>query len=166
MSKDKKKFSFKGVKFFVIVLVIYIILAILNVDLAVVSLQKAFSTLLKILSILVIVIFVTAIINYLLNPKDLANHLSDKGLKGWLIALMAGILSHGPMYAWYPLLANLREHGVKSGLIATFLYARAVKLPMLPLMVLYFGMAFTIVLSLLILTFSVIQGVIINRVLR
>lgn len=48
-------------------------------------------------------------------------------------------------------------------LAATFLYARAIKLPLLPLMAHYFGLAYTVVLSLCLLVFSVISGWILGR---
>lgn len=63
---------------------------------------------------------------------------------------------------WYPLLADLREKGMREGYIATFLYNRAVKVPMLPLMIFYFGLPFTLALSLWMIVLSVIQGVCIN----
>ena len=35
----------------------------------------------------------------------------DSGLKGILLPVAAGILSFGPIYAWYPLLKEIREQG-------------------------------------------------------
>ena len=52
---------------------------------------------------------------------------------------------------------------MSSALIATFLYSRALKLPLLPLMVHYFGMAYTAVLSLCIVLFSVLCGLLVER---
>ena len=162
-----KEFKFKGVKFFLIVVATYIIVAIFNFDTALNSLFKAFDIFKTILPILLIVVILTAIINFYLDPKTLAKHLGeDGGFKGFLIATVAGVLSHGPMYAWYPLLNELRKHGVKDGLIATFLYARAVKIPMLPLMAIYFGVKFTITFTILILIFAVLQGWLLDIILK
>jgi hypothetical protein len=44
-------------------------------------------------------------------------------------------------------------------LAAVFLYSRAVKLPFLPLMIHYFGTAYTLVLCLYLLGFSIMNGV-------
>jgi len=49
------------------------------------------------------------------------------------------MLSHGPVCAWYTFLAEIREKGVSNGRVATFLYARAVKIPLLAAMIFYFG---------------------------
>jgi hypothetical protein len=42
--------------------------------------------------------------------------------------------------------------------VAVFLYSRALKLPLLPLMTYYFGGRFVIVLSLLIVVFAFVSG--------
>jgi uncharacterized membrane protein YraQ (UPF0718 family) len=129
-----------------------------------VSLSKAAEVLVFILPIFMVVILFTALINLLLKPEKIATHLgSESGLKGWLIAMLAGVISHGPMYAWYPMIEDLKKHGLKNGLIATFFYARSLKLPLLPLMIEYFGWAFTIVLSVYVLIASLIQGMLVDR---
>jgi len=69
----------------------------------------------------------------------------------------------GPVYAWYPMLRELRQKGMRNGLIAAFLYSRAVKLPLLPLMIHYFGVAYAVVLSLYLIAFSILSGIVIER---
>jgi len=64
---------------------------------------------------------------------------------------------------WYPLLGDLKEKGMKDSLIATFLYNRAVKIPLLPMMVDYFGWDFALALSIYMILFSVVNGVIVQR---
>ncbi|HRA79920.1 MAG TPA: hypothetical protein PL024_00340 [Thauera sp.] len=82
----------------------------------------------------------------------------DSGARGWLLAVAAGMFSTGPAYAWYGLLAELRARGMRSALIAVLLYARAIKLPLLPLLAHYFGVAYMIVLSFFIALFALING--------
>jgi len=107
-----------------------------------------------------------AIINSFIQPKKIAKYLGkESGLKGWTIALLSGLLSHGSGYVWYPMLSDLREHGVRDGLIVTFFYARAIKLPWLPMMVAYFGTAFTIILTVYILLGALLQGLIADKFL-
>lgn len=86
------------------------------------------------------------------------------GLGGWALTVLCGILSAGPIYAWYPLLGELKEKGVSDALITTFLYCRALKLPLIPLMVQYFGLAYTVTLSVCIVAFSVVSGLLMGRV--
>jgi uncharacterized membrane protein YraQ (UPF0718 family) len=78
--------------------------------------------------------------------------------KGWALAVLSGVLSVGPIYAWYPLLGELNKKGMRSAFAATFLYSRALKLPLLPLMVHYFGAAYTIFVSTCFIIFGVLSG--------
>jgi len=107
--------------------------------------------------LLVVVVFMAAA--NMVPLSFLKKHLgSTSGGMGLLIAVLAGTFSHGPAYAWYPFLADLREKGVSNGKIAAFLYARAVKIPLLAAMAFYFGLSFTIIFSTLILVASFFLG--------
>ncbi len=90
----------------------------------------------------------------------------DSGAKGVLYALIGGIISHGPMYAWYGMLQDMRSQGLKDGLVIVFMYARAVKLPLLPFMVDLFGLLFTIIMTLYILIAAVLQGKVMDTVMK
>ena len=97
--------------------------------------------------------------NLFLERKRLVRYLGKaSGVRGWALAVISGVLLVGPLHAWYPLLGDLKAKGMSSALIATFLYARALKLPLLPLMVHYFGVEFTVTLSVCIVVFSVLSG--------
>ena len=87
-----------------------------------------------------LVFFFMAALNLFLRLPDLEN-LMHKGspLVRMVFAAGAGILSTGPIYAWYPLLKELREKGAAQGLLAVFLVNRAVKPFLLPIMVAMFG---------------------------
>ena len=161
------KIPFKGIKFLIIVLVLYIILLLSDTTSTLSALQKAGSILLSLLPLFLLIITLTALINYFLKPKQIIKHFGkDSGAKGIFYALIGGIISHGPMYAWYGMLQDMRSHGLKDGLIATFMYARAVKLPLLPFMVDLFGMLFTIVMTLYILIAAVLQGKVIDTIMK
>ena len=88
----------------------------------------------------------------------------DSGMKGYLFALAAGTLSHGPVYAWYPFLSELQAKGVSNGKIATFLFARAVKIPLLAAMAFYFGIPFTIIFTACILGGALLMGILFENV--
>ena len=157
------KIRFRGVKFLLFVILLYGILYLLYPGKTAAGLGKALEILGWILPVFAVVILFTATINFFLKPKQIAAHLGrESGFKGWLIAMLAGVISHGPMYAWYPMIEDLKKHGLKSGLIATFFYARALKVPLLPLMIEYFGWMFTLTLSAYILIASLVQGVVIE----
>ena len=99
------------------------------------------------------------LVTILLKPKHIIKHLGkDSGKKGIIYALLGGIISHGPMYAWYGLLNDLRQNGAKEELLIIFLYARAIKIPMIPFSIAVFGTPFTIAISIYILLFAILQG--------
>ncbi len=155
----KPAFKFKGLRFMLLVAALFLTAAIFDPTSAKAALHKSLSILKVLLPIFGIVIFLMALIGYLTQGKSRLENLARKrGAKGWFWALMIGLLSHGPMYAWYPLLEQLRKKGLPDGYITTFFYARAVKLPLLPLMADYFGWVFTFFLTLYIVVASLLQG--------
>ena len=161
--KNKKKFQFKGLKLLGIVVLLYAIAFLLDPHRGGMSLEGFWHVVKTLIPILAVVIVLTAMMNFWFDPKDLAKHLGqESGIRGWLIALAAGVVSHGPMYAWYPMIQDLREKGARDGLIVAFFYARAVKLFLLPMMAAYFGLTFTVVLTILILAAAWGQGIVMN----
>lgn len=150
-----------------IVLLAYLLLFLFRPDAAGVAVSKALGTLTTILYILPVVLFLMALMGTFIRPKSIAKHLGEKsGLRGWFLALAGGVISHGPGYVWYPMLADLRAHGVRDGLIVAFFYARAVKLPWLPMMISYFGLAFTLALCFYIVLGAWLQGVFAEKLLK
>jgi uncharacterized membrane protein YraQ (UPF0718 family) len=99
-----------------------------------------------------------------LSPVRVRRMLGEQsGLRGWAAALAGGILATGPVYAWYALVGELRTQGMRTSLAAAFLYARAVKLPLLPLLIHYFGLRFTLVLSVYLVAFAILSGMLMGR---
>lgn len=159
MKEQGRCIVFRGKYLLLVVSFFYGLLFFVNSASALSALQQSSAVLLKILPIIAVVILFTALLNYFLQARQVANHLGrESGAKAWLWALAAGVISHGPMYAWYPLLEDLRRHGMRDGLIAVFFASRAIKVPLLPLMVDYFGWGFTLVLSFYILIGALLQG--------
>ena len=143
---------------------LYGITLFLDPSLAGSALHKSLGVLKMIAPILLLVFFLMALLNTYIKPKSIARHMGKQsGLKGWFFALAGGVLSHGPGYIWYPMLSELRDHGARDGLIVAFFYARAIKLPWLPVMVGYFGIAFTLVLTFYILLGAWIQGLLADK---
>lgn len=129
---------------------------------------EAFSSLksltLRVLPILLVVFALLFLVNLFLERSWVIRHLGKAaGVGGWAFTVVCGVLSVGPLYVWYPLLGELKEKGASNALISTFLYSRALKLPLLPLMAHYFGFSYTVALSVCIVTFSVLSGLVMGR---
>ena len=163
MIKEKKKKSRVntsfGIIFLIAVIFLYIILFIFQPEKTILSLKITGKLLIRIAPLLLLVIVFMAIVNYFINPKKVLKYVgTGSGFKGWLIAMFMGIISHGPIYIWYPLLKDLKDKGMKNGLIAVFLYNRTIKIPLLPVMIYYFGATFVVVLLFYMLIASLIEG--------
>jgi uncharacterized membrane protein YraQ (UPF0718 family) len=118
----------------------------------------------KVLPALALVFVLIFAVDLLLDPKRVEKYLGRRsGILGWMAAIVAGILSTGPVYAWYALLHDLRQKGMRTSLVTAMLYSRAVKLPLLPLLVHYFGLGYTMVLVLYLIGFSIIGGLLMER---
>ena len=155
-----------SIYFFVSVVLFYLLVSIY--DFALFSEISVFfyTIFLKILPIFVLVFFLTALTNYFITPKFIVKHLRDKGLKKWIYVIIGGVLSSGPIYMWYPLLAEFKKKGLRYGLISCFLYNRAIKIPLLPLAILYFGLNYVLVLTVVMIFVSVLQGILLNKFLE
>ncbi len=160
-----KKRKCAGLIFLLITLLLYFIIFLFNADVFFLSLRYFVRIFSKIFYIVIIVFVFIFLTNLFLKPKFIVRHLGkESGTKGWIIVIVSGIISMGSIYIWYPLLKELKEKGMKKGLIATFLYNRAVKIPILPLMVYYFGWLLTLLLALYMVIFSVFLGIIMDRI--
>ncbi|MBN2086850.1 hypothetical protein JW758_00740 [Candidatus Peregrinibacteria bacterium] len=153
--------------FLIVVTTIYIFLLIFNFHSFERVLIQFFKLIWTILPIFVLVFCLMFLSNLFLDSKKIIKYTGKSaGLKGWIISIIAGILSSGPIYMWYPLLSELKDKGMKDAFITTFLYNRAVKIPLLPMIIYYFGITFTIILTFYMILFSVINGLIVHKFLN
>lgn len=149
----------KGWLFLLAVLALYGVTAIFDQQSMWAAWSSFQSLAAQVLPVLLLVYLLIFVFHLFAEPKWLGRYVGkESGLKGWLIAVGAGILSLGPIYPWYAFLGELREKGMRPSLVAAFLYARAIKIPLLPLLVHYFGMAYAVTLVFYLLVFAGLTG--------
>ena len=163
--KDKSSQSNLFWYFLIAVIFVYIALLFINFDLFVASLNFFFNLIIKIVPIFIIISALMIITNYFITPKVITKYFKTPGIKKWIFVIIGGILSTGPIYMWYPLLADLKEKGINYGFIATFLYSRAIKIPLLPIIIFYFSLKYVIILTIVMIVISIVQGITINKIL-
>ena len=157
--------SMTGWYFLVMVMALYGIVAAYDFSFILPALNFVYGIAVKIVPIFILVFVLMGIVNYYIDPKRLVKYFGEGSRKrNWLIAAIGGIISTGPIYMWYPLLNELQKHGVRNGFIAVFLYNRAIKPPLLPFLIFYFGVSFTVILTLVMIVTSIVQGVIVEKV--
>lgn len=166
MAEKVKHIRLGGWLFLILVLISYGLLALVKPEATAHALTFFMRVIQQVLPVLGLVFGLLFITNLVLEPKWIKRYLGKgSGIKGWLAAVSGGILSIGPIYAWYTVLSDLQAKGMRTSLIATFLYSRAVKLPLLPLMIHYFGLIYTLVLCLYLVIFAVINGIVVEKLL-
>jgi uncharacterized membrane protein YraQ (UPF0718 family) len=158
--KKKNNSSFPVI-FLGIVIGIYCIVAMMDTAIALHALETFGGILRQIIPVLVLVCALMFLIDLFIKPKAIAKYLgSESGIFGWIVAIIAGIIATGPVYVWYSVLADFREKGMRTALAGVFLYMRSVKLPFMPVMIYYFGGLYTAVLTIYLIGFSVVVGLI------
>jgi len=164
MKSDK---SYAGIYFLLIVAVLWCIVLMIDIKKVFDAWQFFIGILLKIIPVIILIFILMIFINYFIRQNTLTKYLGrDSGFQGWIIATIAGILSTGPIYLWYPLLNDMQKQGVRDGLIATFIYNRAIKLPLLPLLIMYFGLAYTSILTVVVIIASFFQGYLTEKIVE
>ena len=164
--KDKLK-QLPGSWYFLgTVVIAYVLLSIFNQEIYLDSLNFFSQIIYKVIPIFVLVFVLMSLSNYFITPQFVIKHLKEKGLKKWFFVIIGGILSSGPIYMWYPLLADLRSKGLNYGLIACFLYNRAIKVPLIPLAIIYFSWQYILILTFVMIFMSVVQGILINKMME
>jgi uncharacterized membrane protein YraQ (UPF0718 family) len=154
-----KKILMRILIFPVCVVVCYGILCAIEPHKALMAMRTSGNLLLYIALPLVLVFVIMLALNLFVKPAQIVG-LFGRGarIKGIVLSVVAGIISMGPIYVWYPLLKNLREEGAGAGPIAIFLYSRAVKPFLLPVMIAYFGWVYVGILTALTVFASIVIG--------
>jgi uncharacterized membrane protein YraQ (UPF0718 family) len=108
---------------------------------------------------LAMVFILMIFLNLFFKSAQVVRLLGEKaGFRGVVLSAAAGIISVGPIYAWYPLLQEFKERGAGNTVIAVFLNNRAVKPFLLPVMISYFGWTYVLLLTFFMFITSVAFG--------
>jgi uncharacterized membrane protein YraQ (UPF0718 family) len=130
------------------VAIAYLILFVISQGRTLIALQASGRVFLQASPPLLLAFGLMFLLNLFISPAHVSNYLGHgTGVKGILLSSIAGIISMGPIFAWYPLLKILKEKGASDFHLANFLANRAVKPVLLPLMITYFGWRFSIVFT-------------------
>jgi uncharacterized membrane protein YraQ (UPF0718 family) len=162
MNFRKKTFPF-GLVFPVSVLGLYLVLWNVDTEKTMLAVQSSMSVFFHVLPPLSLVFLLMVGLNLFLKPPHIAKFLGGRTtIKRMLFSAVAGIISAGPIYAWYPMLKEIREKGAEYSLIAVFLVNRAVKPFLLPMMISFFGWAYVLILALLTMAGSLCVGFVVG----
>lgn len=149
--------------FLVGVFTLYIILFSISSARVVTALKMSGSIMLQIAIPLLIAFITMVVLNLFSGHEKISRFFGRRQrIKGIAFSSLAGILSMGPVYAWYPLLKGLREKNISDFHLANFLSNRAIKPFLFPVMVFYFGWIYTLILNVLLLMCSLLTAKIVS----
>ncbi len=155
-----------GQKLMIATAMIYLVILILSPQKFMESVNMFWTIFLQIIPIILLVFVIMFFSNLLMDSRRIVKMIEGAhGAKAFLFFTVFGILSSGPIYLWYPLMADLKEKKIKDSLIVIFLYNRAVKIPLIPIMIYYFGLKYVLIFTVLMITFSIINGLIADKLL-
>ncbi len=127
-----------------VVAAIYLVILAVRPGKAVLAINSSIRVMLQIAIPLSVAFVMMMLVNLFVDPVSLARVFGKgAGIKGIAFSTLAGMLSMGPIYAWYPFLLSLKKQGVSDFHIANFLCCRAVKPFLFPVMIYYFGWLYT-----------------------
>jgi len=149
----------RSVLLLALVILVYAVLFLIVPGKTSEALKSSGSILLKIVGPLSLAFVVMVLLNLFIKPGQIVRYLGKgSGAKSIVFSTAAGIISMGPIYAWYPLLKELREKGAADFPLAVFLCNRAVKPFLLPVMIAYFGWLYVAILTILTIVESIVVG--------
>lgn len=149
------------------VLVAYGVLFAIMPEKASIGLKSSGSIILNMLVPLSLVFILMLVFNLFLKPAQIVKFFGrEAGIKGVILSAAAGIISTGPIYAWYPLLKDLREKGAANSFLAIFLGNRAVKPFLLPIMISYFGWIYVLILTVFTVLGSIVVGYFVGALVK
>jgi len=166
MEDSKSKKNMGKWYFLITVVLAYLSIYFFLPDKMVLILNFYVKLILQILPIFLLVYAIMVLTNYFVNKKVLQKYMGkEAGIRGWVISIIAGIISIGPIYVWYPLMKDLQNKGIKNRFLVAFLYNRGIKLQWIAMLILYFGWVFSLTLLIVMAIFSVPQGIITEKLI-
>jgi len=109
-----------------------------------IALHRSVSIFLQLALPICLALIMMVVFNRFLSPAVITRFLGQStSIKGVFLSSLAGILSMGPVYAWYPLLKNLKDKGASQFHVANFIGQRSIKPVLLPVLVICWGGYFT-----------------------
>jgi len=164
--KLKDKIGWQWI-FLIISVLVFLVVVLFHLQDFPLLIQYIGQTSLKIFPIL-LVVYLFLFLFSLLGTRNKFQHFLSQGSypKKLIFTVFFGIISSGPIYIWYALLKKLHQSGLTWWHISAFAYARAIKIPMFPIMIAYFGLKFTLIFSFVLLVLALVQSLLVDFLYR
>jgi uncharacterized membrane protein YraQ (UPF0718 family) len=155
-----------ALKFLSAMVIVYIVAGFFNFEYILSASGNLAKNTIEIIPILLLAYIAVFLINLFVSPERIKRHLGhDSGFRGWIYASLGSILFSGPPYVILPILGELKNHGMRYSFITVSLNNRNVQPAFLPVMIYYFGLPFTAIISVYILIFAILSGMIMGKLM-
>jgi len=160
--------KFGGVGIFLgLVISMYFILLITNINKFILSISESWKLFISLVWIFIMIFTLMIIIDLFINKKTTNKFFNKKNsLFSWFFIIIAGIISTGPIYMWYPIIGDIKEKGMPIKYQAAFLYNRSIKIPLIVPMIGIFGKNIVITLLITMIVFSIINGYLVEWIIN
>ena len=101
------------------------------------------------------------------REEFILKHLGERsGFRGLFLGALLGTAIHGPLVGVFPLLKTLLNKGARLGVVIAIVSTWAIKVPMIPLELRFFGWKFTLVRQLLLFASAFVMAPIMERLIK
>jgi len=124
-----------------------------------------FDMFMRILPVILLVYIIIFWFNLIISNKKIVQFLKKWSyIRKLIFSVFFWILSSWPIYLWYWLLKQIKDAWLTLWHISSFSYARAIKLPLLPIMISYFGIKFSVLFFVILFVFSFVQALLVDLI--
>ncbi|MCL6473123.1 MAG: permease [Firmicutes bacterium] len=149
-----------------VVVAAYALLATVNLDdakMAAIISAKTFAS----VAVTLITVFVfVGLFQVWMREEFILKHLGkEAGFRGLFLGAALGTAIHGPLVGVFPLLKTLLDKGARLGVVVAIVSTWAIKVPMIPLELRFFGWKFTLARQLLLFASAFIMAPLMERLI-
>ena len=153
--------------FLLFVIFVFLFVLFLDFDSWKLILNKFIQTFFNILPSLLLVYLFILIVNILVSNKKIIAFLEHWSyFKKMILSCFLWILSTWPIYMRYWFLKDMVKKWLTLWHISTFSYSRAIKIPLLPMMIIYFWLTFTILFNVVLFVLSFFNWILIDKIMK
>lgn len=150
-----------------IVSLLYILLLLLFPNKTILAFREGIILFLKTLPIFVCVVFLSSFLSLFLSPKKVQKIMGEKtGLKGVILGMAFGTVIVGPLWVLFPLYRTLLKKGARLAAVGAMIGAFAIKTPWIPYAANFLGWPFILISIGLIMVYAIIEGYLIEKILK
>ena len=153
-----------GTWFFLIMVgIIYLITFFFSKNIFIKALEDGFNIFIGWIWVILLIFLLIFVIDLFIDKKLILKLFKKENIVfSWIFIIVAGIMSMGPIYMWYPILNELKSKGLSNKFITGFLYNRSIKIPLIIPLVTVFGLKLVLILLPILVVFSIINGYVVE----